>query len=282
MKSEKVKVKAIVVFFAVFLATVSGVSLSNTGNTQDNQSEIFVDYELNHAPSPPEFVPGEFIVRFKSDIDERAINTINTERGAYVKRTSRFVPEIKVLSVPQGKSVEEMVQLYERLPEVQYAEPSYIGYGFMVPNDTNYTYQWHFDNDEYGGINMESAWDISTGEGVVVAVLDSGVAYEDYTDASGTYCQAPDLAGTTFVQGYDIVNNDAHQNDDFWHGTHVAGTIAQTTNNGYGVAGVAFDCAIMPVKIANAADFEPGVKNMQKYITYLGSSNILRVKLSYP
>jgi serine protease len=125
---------------------------------------------------------------------------------------------------------------------------------------------------------MESAWDISTGSGAVVAVLDTGVAYENY----GPYCQAPDLAGTTFVPGYDFVNNDAHPNDDNWHGTHVAGTIAQTTNNGYGFAGVAFDCTIMPVKIANATNFEPGVKNMRKYITYLGSSNILRVKLLYP
>jgi len=78
------------------------------------------------------------------------------------------------------------------------------------------------------------------------------VAYENH----GPYCQAPDLAGTTFVPGYDFVNNDAHPNDDFWpwgHGTHVAGTIAQTTNNNDGFAGVVFDCSIMPVKIADAA-----------------------------
>ena len=55
------------------------------------------------------------------------------------------------------------------------------------------------------------------------------------------------------VGGWDFMNQDAHPNDDNWHGTHVAGTIAQTTNNGLGVAGVAFGTTIMPVKVLNAA-----------------------------
>ncbi|HDN66058.1 MAG TPA: hypothetical protein ENF23_07220 [Methanosarcinales archaeon] len=78
------------------------------------------------------------------------------------------------------------------------------------------------------------------------------MAYEDYEEFRDywiTYAQAPDLAGTDFVSGYDFVNDDAHPNDDEGHGTHVTGTIAQTTNNEYGVAGVAFDCSIMPVKV---------------------------------
>jgi subtilisin family serine protease len=83
---------------------------------------------------------------------------------------------------------------------------------------------------------MESAWDTSTGSGVVVAVFDTGVVYEDYCP----YCQAPDFAGTTFVQGYDFVNDDTHSNDDYVrpyaHGTHVTGTIAQTTNNNESLA----------------------------------------------
>jgi uncharacterized repeat protein (TIGR02543 family) len=62
---------------------------------------------------------------------------------------------------------------------------------------------------------------------------------------------APDLTGTTFVAGYDFINSDTHPNDDNSHGTHVTGTIAQTTNNGIGVAGVAFNTAIMPVKVLN-------------------------------
>jgi serine protease len=92
-----------------------------------------------------------------------------------------------------------------------------------------------------------------------VGILDSGIAYEDYPIPSyeldtvqpgiTQYLQAPDLAGTQFVAGYDFINNDDHPNDNEAHGTHVAGTTAQTTNNSYGVAGMAFDCRLMPVKV---------------------------------
>lgn len=271
MKSEKVKTKAIVfVICMVFLTTISG-SLSNTGtHTQDKQ---FVEVKgPYYDPNAPEYESGEFIVKFKSNVSKNTINSINTKYGVSVKETLPSLsdpPGSKLLSIPQDKSVEEMIKIYESLSEVRYAQPNHIGHICMVPDDTYYDpYQWHLDNDEYGGINMESAWDVSTGTGVIVAVLDTGVAYENY----GPYCQAPDLAGTNFVLGYDFVNNDAHPNDDNWplpmpwgHGTHVAGTIAQTTNNNDGFAGVAFDCSIMPVKIADAAgsyydnDFKDGV-----------------------
>ena len=247
MKREKVKTKAMVfAICVVFLATMSIVTLASTGtNTQDKQSGIFEKKELNHAPSVVEYVPDEILVKFKPDVGEEAITTMNFGYRTSVKST--LLSGTKILHVPSGKTVDEMVTIYEGLPGVEYAEPDYVVHAFMVQNDPFYTYQWHLDNDEYGGINMESAWDTSTGYGAVVAVLDTGVAYEDYD----IYCQAPDLAGTAFVQGYDFVNNDAHPNDDEGHGTHVTGTVAQATNNDYGVAGVAFDCSIMPVKVLN-------------------------------
>ena len=84
-----------------------------------------------------------------------------------------------------------------------------------------------------------------------VAVLDTGVAYEDYVDpvTGQVFAKAPDWGDVTFLPGWDAVNNDDHPNDDEWHGTHVASTIAEGTNNVIDLAGLAFGCAIMPVKV---------------------------------
>ena len=98
-------------------------------------------------------------------------------------------------------------------------------------------------------IGAERTWAIQKGKPeVAVAILDTGIAYEDF----GPYRKAPDFGGTVFIPGFDFVNNDAHANDDEFHGTHVASTVAEATNNSLGVAGFAFGCALMPVKVLNA------------------------------
>jgi serine protease len=121
------------------------------------------------------------------------------------------------------------------------------------PNDRLFKYQWHLR-----AIQIPEAWAVSRGEGATVAVLDTGVAYED----RGTYRRAPDLAGTRFVRGWDFVDGDAHPDDVLpahrrgdllpgrqSHGTHIAGIIAQTTDNRIGGAGVAPKAAIMPIRV---------------------------------
>ncbi len=125
-------------------------------------------------------------------------------------------------------------------PRVEAAEPLMRFRASYEPNDPMYGRQWNLKL-----INMPKAWEKSRGKGVVVAVLDTGIAYEDH----GDFVQVPDLKGVKFTDGYDFVNDDEHANDDHGHGTHVAGTIAQATNNGEGVAGVAFEATLMPVKV---------------------------------
>lgn len=220
---------------------------------------------LREGPSEfrtPLFRRGEILVRFKEGVNERsARGVVIDEMGLSILSTSRF-SRVKRLRVPAGR--EKMwIRFMRDNPQVEYAEPNYTAWAFFSPNDSYYPFQWHLDDNcggcynpyggvNGGGINAEPAWDISTGSGVTVAVLDTGVAYEDYTEVWGMrYYKAPDLAGTSFVPGYDFVSNDAHPNDDNGHGTHVTGTIAQSTNNGMGVAGVAFMASIMPVKVLN-------------------------------
>ncbi|MCK4644614.1 MAG: S8 family serine peptidase [Candidatus Aminicenantes bacterium] len=227
----------------VFLITGIVLLLALTFGYQTGRTENQI-LEKKPVIAGQRYVPGEIIVKFKPGVDQSIITNINSMNNAVAFYTSRAAG-FKRLKIPHGRSVSEMVGRYRKNPRVEYAEPNYILSAHWVPDDPYYSDQWHLDNPDYGGINMEAAWGISTGSGVKVAVIDTGVAYEDYDG----FLQAPDLANTSFVAGYDFVNGDPHPNDDDGHGTHVTGTIAQSTHNGIGVAGVAYNCSIMPIKV---------------------------------
>ncbi|MBI2559480.1 S8 family serine peptidase [Candidatus Woesearchaeota archaeon] len=203
-----------------------------------------------------QYIPDEIIVKFKDGVKDKDKKRIRDIFGASELPKGKFT-RFERLKIPSNRNVQEMVRLYKNNPLVEYAEPDYIAHAMMVPNDPYFGYQWNFYNSQYGGINVKDAWDITNGSNVIVAVIDTGVAYENYCQStpSGVKCyyKAPDLAGTSFVQGYDFANSDNHANDDNSHGTHVAGTIAQTTNNGIGVAGVAFGAKIMPIKALDSS-----------------------------
>ncbi len=168
---------------------------------------------------------------------------------------------LHVIEVPVGQQVDRVLAALRQDPIVAEAGISYVAQAFDAPNDTNYAYQWHMHNT-VGGIQAEGAWPLAPngGQSVVVAVLDTGVAYENYDGSLGGvfpqhFVQSPDLATTTFVDPKDYVNSDTHANDDNGHGSHVAGTITQDTNNNYGVAGVAFNSTIMPIKVLDFGGF---------------------------
>jgi serine protease len=154
-------------------------------------------------------------------------------------------------------TVEDTISRLLQDEGVEYAEPNYIAQALGVPNDPYYPFQWNLRTRFEGGINAERAWNRSTGSGVVVAVIDTGVAYENYYDSQNLtrYYQAPELSNVVFVSGYDFVGKDTHPNDNSGHGTHVAGTIAQNTNNGAGGAGIAYGAKIMPLKVLDRDGF---------------------------
>ncbi|MBA2279945.1 MAG: S8 family serine peptidase [Actinomycetota bacterium] len=118
-------------------------------------------------------------------------------------------------------------------------EPVVTYQAMGVPNDPAYRYQWHLP-----AIGAVAAWDVTDGTGSMVAVIDTGVAYASLNG----FLAAPDLAGTRFAPGWDFVDGDAYPHDESGHGTHIASTIAATTNNGIGVAGTAPGTTIMPLR----------------------------------
>ena len=139
-------------------------------------------------------------------------------------------------------------------PNVEYVEVDKLNRAWFTPNDPRYAAQWHY-HEATGGLNLPAAWDRSTGSGVVVAVLDTGIVAHSDLDANR-------LPGYDFISNATVAGDgngrDADPSDpgDYyggyassWHGSHVAGTVAAVTHNGNGGAGVAFDARVVPVRV---------------------------------
>ena len=183
------------------------------------------------------YVPGEVIVKYKDD--------------ALTGGAVGPAPAAKKVAVDRGSSVQATVSRLRRDPRVQYAVPNYKArIAGLTPNDPGFRQQWNLQAGF--GINMPDAWDLAKarkapgGKGVTIAVLDTGVAYQRF----GRFRRAPDL--NRFRRGYDYVDGDTHPNDENGHGTHVAGTIAQSTGNRTGAAGIAYQARIMPVRVLDS------------------------------
>jgi len=211
-----------------------------------------------------EFVPGELIVQGRdphaSGIRRRS-GSGGTALFEIEMRNTATAAVNKLDGVRNGARVSaRLSRKYEtlatiarvsRMPSVIRAEPNYIRHSSRVPNDPFYVYQWH-----YASINLPLAWDLTQGsDQVIIAVIDTGVLLNH-----------PDLSGQ-LVAGYDFIRDparardgdgiDADPNDtgdlgyggsSSFHGTHVAGTIAAHSDNGDGVAGIAWRSRIMPLR----------------------------------
>lgn len=208
-----------------------------------------------NAPKPL-FTPDRVIVRFRGAVDDDTVQQF--AKAAGVELVDRgLMGTFHVFRCP-AELVDTMVLWFAEQPGVDYAERDALAHTTTAPSDTYWSLQWSFFNSgapsgtsvSNFGVRAEAAWtNGATGSGIVVAVVDSGVAYENF----GAFAQAPDLVGRTFVTPYDAVTGDGHANDENSHGTHVCGTIGQATNNSLGCAGIARDCTIMPVRVLNAS-----------------------------
>jgi len=215
------------------------------------------------------FLRGSIIVKFRAGTAPTAQRAMLARVNGSVARALSY-SSFDIVSIDPSDDPEAGARRLAAQPDVEYAQARYRVYPSFVPNDPLYARQWNFP-----AIDMERAWDINPGAttSITVAVLDSGVAYRSAMvayeagpldfgpfgplfPALGSvtipFAAAPDLGGADrFVAPRDFIWDTAMPLDLDGHGTHVAGTIGQLTNNGVGGAGVAFNVRIMPVKIVS-------------------------------
>ncbi|MFS8069222.1 MAG: S8 family peptidase [Byssovorax sp.] len=191
-------------------------------------------------------IPGKIVVDARDDLDDAEMAGLARDFGLSFKPTALAAEtKTEIAAVPVEREAELLYRLAHD-PRVEVAEPLAEVRASFVPNDPLMKDQWHMER-----VGASRAWDFATGRGVTVAVVDTGIACETY----GPFKKLRDLEQTECVGGWNFVTRNEHANDDQGHGTHVAGTIAQSTNNGYGGVGVAFHARLMPVKVLNENGF---------------------------
>ena len=216
------------------------------------------------ASAAADSVPGEIVVGYThgtSAVRQDAIAAAaGTSSGEQISARSQ------VVTVQPGESTTTAIRRLKSQPGVKYAVPNLIAHasyaGDWVPNDLGRlkrgTYpgwqntQWNFMRNF--GVGAIDAWNNLKaaghpgGRGVKVAVIDSGIAYMNWR----RYRRSPDFAGTRFAYGWDFVSNNGYALDRNGHGTHVAGTIAEATNNRRYMTGLAWGATLIPERVLDA------------------------------
>jgi len=201
----------------------------------------------------PRFSRTDILVKFKPSVRRLWAETAISAYGA---STERIIPGTNIYKVriPEGASVETIVQVMKQNPSIEHVEPNYIARIAATPNDTLFNLQYALYNtgQEIGvpgspqgknraDIKATAAWEETKGSAdIVIAVLDTGVELLH-----------PDIKNKLMSAGRDLVNDDFDATDDNGHGTYVAGIAGAETNNNSGIAGVAWNAKILPVKVVD-------------------------------
>jgi serine protease len=246
-------------FFRV-AAAICALALAATIGTAHAQSSdgpsqrVIVKWRATLGAATQANVAAQALGELEARLGVSATTMRTMANGAQVVRLDRRVT---------NSELQTFIASLAQNPNVEYVEEDRLMKRLLTPNDSRYNEQWHY-YESAGGANLPAAWDITTGSGVTVAVLDTG--YRPHADLASNIVGGYDFISDSFV-GNDGNGRDSNAQDpgdwntagqcppdpnaysSSWHGTHVAGTIAAVSNNGAGVTGVAFGARVLPLRV---------------------------------
>lgn len=270
---------------------ISGVQSDLTTDLSQQNARISTNSSNSALNFSSEFAPGQLIVKVKAGIADDSINSIKSLLSVSATKslgiTGAEVWQLKEIDVASA------IEAYAKDSRFAYFEPNFKVSAAVTPNDPSFSQLWGLNNtgQTIGGqvgtpdadIDAPEAWNIQTGNNVLVGVIDSGVDYTHPDLAANIWTNPGEIAGDGLdndangfiddIRGYDFINNDANPMDDNNHGTHVSGTIAGRGNNGVGITGVSWSAKIMALKFlgADGSGFISDAIRATNYATQMGA-----------
>ncbi|MDP8267248.1 MAG: S8 family peptidase, partial [Candidatus Tenebribacter davisii] len=223
---------------------------------------------------------------FKTSEKRTENKYIRTYKGETIEVPQLF--NIYEITVPEDTDINEAIEEYEQDPNVEFAEPNYFVYTMETyPDDPLYQdgSQWHIDE-----VNAPAAWDLTTCDTTqVIAIIDTGVDWDHPDLDANIWNNSDEIPGNGIdddgngyvddIRGWDYVNDDNDPNDDNSHGTHVAGIAAAETDNDVGIAGIAWNAKIMPVKMLQSSGYGSS-SDLAAAIDYAANNGATAINMS--
>ena len=251
------------------LVALAAVVVAGTAVAVLHGQQGVTEYPLRMTPTRAEaivrawnegldYVPGEVLIKFRDGADPGPRSRVlGLVRPRDAQQNVRWIGTAALATTDISREMASALAVLRSQPEVEWAQPNYWHRLRSVPNDPSYSRQWNLDL-----IQMPRAWDINPGSAptVTVAVIDSGITTTDanvpfvlwtglrFENTLIPFRRTPDIAAGRIAGGRDFMFWDGPVLDMVGHGTHVAGTILQETNNGTGLAGIAYRARLLPLK----------------------------------
>jgi len=226
-----------------------------------------INQEFNKAPSAAgigtEWAKGYILVQPRAGLsDEKFDEIVRGKGGRSLGRLHGL--RIHKIEVPENAE-DALVRALSRNPSIKFAEKDmFVTPDEYIPNDPRYSSEWHLPI-----IQAPAAWDLSQGDGVTIAVIDSGV-----------YADHPDLT-SKLVGGWNVVNNTADTADIYGHGTKVASFAGVASNNGIGIASSGFNAMVMPIKVTSGSEGSAYISDLAEGIVWAVDNGAQVANLSY-